>query len=400
MNGLVRLRQVADVFNGKTPSKADQRSVGHPVLKIRDVDDNGRYRGHHESFVEPELAARYQSKWVLPGDTLILNAAHNAAYVASKSSYVDLQMAGALATGEWLVVRPNPEVVLPAFVNFWLRCPIAKDAIRFLVKGIHLYPKDVAELELELPGMEHQRRIVELLSRANSIVHLRREARQKAAELTPAIFVEMFGDPATNPLNWPMVSLGEVAEVQGGLQVSRARDNLPIERPYLRVANVHRGRLDLEEVKTIRLTEAEFSRTRLARGDLLFVEGHGNPLEVGRVAIWGNEIANCTHQNHLIRARVDASRLRPAFACSYLNSAGGRQALLRSGKTTSGLSTISTSNVKSAPIALPPLQLQLAFERHVAAIEGIVAQQQGATERAAAAFAALLGSLFPAHQSA
>ncbi|MEO5897507.1 MAG: restriction endonuclease subunit S, partial [Vicinamibacterales bacterium] len=67
--------------------------------------------------------------------------------------------------------------------------------------------------------------------------------------------------------------------------------------PYLRVANVYRGVLDLREIKTIRATEAEIARTTLLKDDFLVVEGHGNPSEVGRGALWDGSIPGCVHQN-------------------------------------------------------------------------------------------------------
>jgi type I restriction enzyme, S subunit len=143
--------------------------------------------------------------------------------------------------------------------------------------------------------------------------------------------------------------LGTMAQIQGGIQVTVKRHVCPLELPYLRVANVHRSRLELSEIKVIRLTDAEFARIKLAEGDLLVVEGHGNPQEIGRVAIWDGSIPDCVHQNHLIRVRCDPSTLRPTYASEFLNSASGRQFLSRSGKTTSGLTTISVSNVKAEP---------------------------------------------------
>jgi type I restriction enzyme S subunit len=208
------------------------------------------------------------------------------------------------------------------------------------------------------------------------------------------LFLDMFGDPATNPKGWPRQRVGGAADVQGGLQVTAARATLPLERPYLRVANVYRSYLDLQEVKKIRLTESELARTRLQSGDLLIVEGHGNPFEVGRVAMWFDEIADCVHQNHLIRARPHRDVILPRYACAFLNSEAGRAALLRSGKTTSGLSTISTSNVKDAPILVPPLERQAHFESLCCSFLRLEKQQSDALSKAEATFAALLAEVF------
>lgn len=253
---------------------------------------------------------------------------------------------------------------------------------------------EIASLHIPLPPIPEQRRIVDLLSRAENILRLRREAQTTAQAIIPALFLDMFGDPATNPKGWSVRPLGSLADVQGGLQVTRARETLPIERPYLRVANVYRDNLDLTEVKTIRMTEAEWLRTELRPGDLLIVEGHGNPQEVGRVAVWGGQIPDCTHQNHLIRARPDSASLLPSYACALLNSASGRQALVRSGKTTSGLSTISARNVKETPVMLPPLEAQKRFDERGRTIQSIVAQQAVAVEKAKAAFQSLLARGF------
>lgn len=298
---------------------------------------------------------------------------------------------------EFHVLRAKTDV-LPEWLHFYVRqAAFRQEAKRNFTGtgGQQRVPVSfLANSELPLPPLPEQRRIVDLLTRAEGIVRLRREAAAKAAELIPSLFIHHFGDPSTNPMGWPVTTLGAVAAVQGGLQVTRARSEHPLERPYLRVANVYRDRLDLAEIKSIRLTEAELNRTRLQAGDLLFVEGHGNPAEVGRVAVWDDSIEDCTHQNHLIRARPDRARLLPEFVSTLLNSQGGRQSLLRSGKTTSGLSTISTQNVKDAAVFLPPLAQQAAFVQRIQDVASVQRQQNEALAKAQATFDALLAQAF------
>jgi type I restriction enzyme S subunit len=205
--------------------------------------------------------------------------------------------------------------------------------------------EDAYRQRLLLPPLPEQRRIAEILDKADALRAKRRAALAQLDTLTQSIFLDMFGDPATNSKGWSILRIGDVADVQGGLQVTTARKNLPRKAPYLRVANVYRGYLDLTEIKTIRATDAEIARTTLLTGDLLIVEGHGNPAEIGRGALWDGSIAGCLHQNHIIRARFAGASVVPLYACEYLNSPGGRRHLLRAGKTTSGLNTISVSEV-------------------------------------------------------
>ncbi len=179
----------------------------------------------------------------------------------------------------------------------------------------------------------------------------------------------MFGDPSKNPKGWKKVDLGLVGSVQGGLQVSASRSSLPCEISYLRVANVYRDALNLSEIKTIKATESEIKRTLLQTNDILIVEGHGNANEIGRCALWDGSIENCIHQNHLIRLRCDFNQVHPMFVSRYMNSEWGRRDLLKAAKTTSGLNTISISNVRAVQLQLPPLSLQQEFAQRIEAIE-------------------------------
>ncbi len=294
-------------------------------------------------------------------------------------------------------IIPASELVSADFLFWFLRSQAMRVIARGVKKGATVHSLQsgfIENLLVPVPPLDAQRLVVDILSRAEGIVRLRREAELKAAKLIPAIFIDMFGDPARNPRRWPIVRLTDISKVQGGLQVTSKRASLPLERPYLRVANVYRSRLDLRELKYIRLTEAELKRTRLEYGDLLFVEGHGNPQEVGRVAVWNGSIQECTHQNHLIRARPLRESLLPFYACVLLNSDGGRQSLIRAGKTTSGLSTISAQNVKDAAVMLPPVELQREFELRAESAESILRQQSEALCKATATFDALLARAF------
>ena len=95
----LNLIEVADVFNGMTPSKVEQRNQGYPVLKIKDVSDDRKFRGVFESFVDIDLANKFKSKLIKLNDTLILNAAHNADYVGSKQYRAESKVVNALPTG-------------------------------------------------------------------------------------------------------------------------------------------------------------------------------------------------------------------------------------------------------------------------------------------------------------
>ena len=297
---------------------------------------------------------------------------------------------------EFLVLRPGNRV-LSEYVYHFVRQPRFREAARQNFTGTagqKRVPKSFMENALvALPPLCEQRKIVGVLNRAACIERLRTQASDRLREFIPALFIKMFGDPVENPMGWEQQQLGNLGEVQGGLQVSRKRAVHPLEKPYLRVANVLRDQLVLSEIKSIRLTEQEFGRVRLQPGDLLVVEEHGNAAEIGRAAIWDDSVKHCVHQNHLIRVRPGHSLIIPEFACAYLNSSSGRQHLLRSGKTTSGLNTITTSDVKGCTMFVPPLALQRRYADIVESVRKVIATAEFGSQTVSVANATLMANL-------
>ena len=157
----------------------------------------------------------------------------------------------------------------------------------------------------------------------------------------------------TLPPGWRWTTLGQIASIEGGIQKQPKRAPKDNAFPFLRVANVMRGKLDLAEVHRIELFGGELNRLRLESGDLLIVEGNGSPSEIGRLAIWDGSIKDCVHQNHIIRARIRDSVL-PGYAAAYWNSADGARALLDLASSTSGLYTLSVSKVSGFALPLAP----------------------------------------------
>lgn len=154
------------------------------------------------------------------------------------------------------------------------------------------------------------------------------------------------------PNGWCWASFDQIGETQGGLQKSPNRKPTRHHYPYLRVANVLRGSLDLNDLHRFELTKEELNRLRLQSGDLLIVEGNGSRTEIGRCALWSGEVADCVHQNHIIRVRP-LSGVVPTYANTFMNSPIGQLAIQYVASSTSGLYTLSVAKIRRLPIALP-----------------------------------------------
>ncbi|MCL6526213.1 MAG: restriction endonuclease subunit S [Thermaceae bacterium] len=156
------------------------------------------------------------------------------------------------------------------------------------------------------------------------------------------------------PEGWVWVRLDAVAALKGGItKDSKRKVEAAITVPYLRVANVQRGYLDLSEVKTIKATREEVEELRLLYGDVLFNEG-GDRDKLGRGWIWRDEIPNCIHQNHVYRGRIYSREVIPQLI-SWCSNSYGQQWFLKHGKQTTNLASINLTLLSSFPVPLIPL---------------------------------------------
>jgi type I restriction enzyme S subunit len=168
------------------------------------------------------------------------------------------------------------------------------------------------------------------------------------------------------PPQWAEATLDEIAEIQGGIQKGKKRSSsLPLrDVPYLRVANVQRGYLDLDVVQSIQATEEEISQLRLQVGDVLFNEG-GDRDKLGRGWIWTGALSECIHQNHVFRARI-IDRILNSKLLSWYGNTLGQQYFFDEGKQTTNLASLNSSKLKALPVLVPP---QAEQHRIVEAIE-------------------------------
>lgn len=155
------------------------------------------------------------------------------------------------------------------------------------------------------------------------------------------------------PVGWTWVSIEQCCEVMGGIQKTASRRPKENAFPYLRVANVQRGRFDLTEIAKFELEPGELERWRLEPSDLLIVEGNGSEGEIGRCAMWTGQIQNCVHQNHIIRCRAFLPKIAP-YILHYLNSPQGVATMKSLAVTTSGLYNLSVGKIRSIWFPLPP----------------------------------------------
>lgn len=384
------LAEVASVGSGAGFPIAEQgKSSGDfPFLKVSDMNlpGNARTIERWNNVVTDEVRVRLRATAFPPGSVIFpkIGAAigTNKKRLLTRACCVDNNV---------MAVVPDLAKLEPEFLYFLL-----------LKKNIRDFASDsnppsirkgaVENWLIEVPPIDQQRRIVDQLSRAEGIVRLRRQAQQKAAGLIPAIFADMFGDPATNPKGWPASRLRDLVDFQSGGTPSKARDDYwQGDVPWVSPKDMKRLALydAIDHISSLVLTETslklvpEGSVLIVVRGMIL---AHTVPVAEARVPLTVNQD---------MKALIAKGTIQSTYLLWLLQVCHDR--LLAQVTTAAhGTKKLDTARLEEMIIPVPPAAMQQAFEANVRRMEAIQQHQIDAAAKAEAAFSALLARAFAA----
>jgi len=286
-------------------------------------------------------------------------------------------------------LRPKPDI-LSEFLFYFLWHFHAKGRTSHYQKqttGIrNLETKRFLTIGVPVPPLPEQRRIVDLLSRAEGIVHLRREAEKKAAELIPALFLDMFGDPATNPKGWAVANFGDVGVLDRGKSRHRPRDAAALyggPYPFIQTGDVANsgGRITQH---TATYSEAGLTQSKLWKAGTLCITIAANIAKTGVLTF------DACFPDSVVGFLPDSS-VRTNFVQAWL---AFLQPTLETNAPQAAQKNINLEILRNLPMIVPPLDLQTEFENQCELVFGIQSQQSTATAKAQATFDALLAQTF------
>lgn len=360
---MAKLGEVCEFYAGTGfPNEYQGRVTGkYPFYKVGDISKNV-LEGNRElktcaNYVEEDVVQKLKGS-ILPPKTIVFAKIGealklNRRAITSCECLVDNNVMGIKAQN----VRLNDE-----YLFYWLQNLNLSDYSESTTVP-SVKKSRLQNIEINVNPLEEQEKVVSTLNKLSSLILARKKQLSKLDELVKARFVEMFGGYVPN------AKLSDVASITGGLTKNSNRNKMKLKLPYLRVANVSYAKIDVSEMLEIGLTEDEKAKTLLSHDDLLFVEGNGSPDQIGRVALWRNEITPCVHQNHLIKARFISHLIVPCFALYYFMSQEGRKQIRSKAVSTSGLYTLSVSKISNLLIPTPPLSLQNQFATFVERVD-------------------------------
>ena len=256
-------------------------------------------------------------------------------------------------------------------------------------------PAEVFKIQIPLPPLAEQKRIARILDAADALRTKRREALAQLDTLLQSTFLDMFGDPVTNPMGWEVRSLGDLAVKKPNNGVFRRNpeysESLDSALPVVWVAELFRGsRIDVSESRRLEATQAEIEKYGLLPGDLLFCR---SSLKLDGIAynnVFLGKREEALFECQLIRVSPRTDVIHPVFLNLQLRSVPMR-ALLKSKSKTATMTTIDQKALSSVEVVVPPGGLQSRFAAVVESVE-----QQRASQRA---HLAELDTLFASLQS-
>lgn len=268
-----------------------------------------------------------------------------------------------------------------AYYNYLLRFIDDEKVFVHLSKNLRssLTESDFGAIKTIVPPKAEQQRIADyldnrtfeidtLLSRARSSIEEYKKLKQ--AVITQAVTKGVRGEREMKdsgvewigeiPKEWRKTQLRHCAAIKSGITLGKSysKDTVLIERPYLRVANVQGGYVDLNDLATIEVTPDEDLKYRLHSGDVLMTEG-GDRDKLGRGCVWHGEIEPCLHQNHVFAVQTNEAVLLPEFLEYLTASDVGRSYFDVTAIKTTNLACTSSSKVLAFTIPLPPIEEQI-----------------------------------------
>ena len=246
------------------------------------------------------------------------------------------EMEGSVASNEFPLFQVNRDLAIPEFLWRWFSLPQVWKAIEDKSSGttrtsrLRFREADLLRLRIPLPPLPEQQAIIAVLRTVQRAKEATEKVIAACRQLKQSLMRHLFTygpvpfgqadkvalketDFGPVPADWPTAPLSCCSIVQTGVAKGKKLDGEDtITMPYLRVANVQDGFLDLREMKEIAIRRSEITRYSLQPGDVVLTEG-GDFDKLGRGFVWNGEVPGCIHQNHIFGVRVKPDRLNPKF---------------------------------------------------------------------------------------
>lgn len=246
------------------------------------------------------------------------------------------------------------------------------------------------QVEMEIPSLNIQKEIEQILDRCVILIRLYQKQLQELNDLIRARFVEMFGDVIHNDRKWEYKQFSDITTSRLGKMLDAKHQTGICKYPYLANFNVQWFRFELDNLNEMDFNEKDREEFCLEDGDLLVCEGG----EIGRCAVWHNQVRNCFFQKALHRVRCNQNIILPDYLSWWFkyNCENGGFAAIEGAKAT--ISHLTGAKMKMLDVTVPPIGLQEQFVDFINQVNKSKAVVQESLEETQLLFDSLMQKYF------
>jgi type I restriction enzyme S subunit len=301
------------------------------------------------------------------------------------------------ASTELVPLLPDAARLDRGYLFHWVRRQHVIDALMAKNTGARMPRADMSvllDMAIPLPPLDEQRRIVGLLDRAAEIRRRADAARAKARAIIPVLFLDTFGDPATNPKGWPVMTLGDtiISGPQNGLYKPATDYGSGVR--ILRIDSFDDGTIANQgALKRLRLDQETTDKFELSEGDIV-VNRVNSPPQLGKSVLIPRLEEPVVFESNMMRMRVNSDLLLPPVLGVMLQLNSVRQALIKNAKHAINQSSINQGDVTGITVFAPPIPLQSVFAEHIQRIDAVARHLDAAAAKAEAMAAGLSAEVF------
>jgi type I restriction enzyme S subunit len=264
---------------------------------------NDSHRLNLTSLARINLNEKELKTFELQEDDVLISRV-NSFELVGKCAWVSKEAAGYVFENMLIRLRFKDSID-PLFVSLQIGTQAVRQQIQGFAKKASgqasINSSDIQNIEIILPPLEEQRRIAAISRKCDRLRRTRRFTQQLSDTYLQSVFLRMFGDLEVNTRQWEFKDLESISDIASGItKGQKFNGKMTVSIPYLRVANVQDGYLDLSKIKLIETLASVVEDLKLQFDDVLMTEG-GDFDKLGRGAIWKGQIRICVHQNHIFR---------------------------------------------------------------------------------------------------
>jgi len=351
---------IQDAQSGFASGKKDQNGIAQ--IRMNNVTTSGNLLFERIRRV-PKDAVTSLDKYILSEGDVLFNATNSPNLVGKTTRFVT-QNEPYVFSNHFIRLIADSNKLDNRYLARWLTRQQQQGVFELLCKRwvnqASVRKDDLLALKIPLPPLAEQKRIAAILDKADMLRTKRRAALAKLDSLVQSVFLEMFGDPGTNPMGWEVKMLSKAFKIKPQIGTAKPA-HFDGKQVVVRVGELGGDKIALQKCGTVTLLGKDLEKYSLEVDDFLLARAIGSENHLGKASILHSIAHPVVYDSHVMRLRFEQEILLPYFFLIWMKTKGGRARFMRRAGRTAVQFNINAKQIGRVEIPLPPIDLQQQF---------------------------------------